>query len=350
MAKKPKSGPRPMRVSEFQKALKGAEPRSVYVLTGSDPYLLRQARDAIRAAVLGDADPALALMQVDGPQSETAGVLDALRTPPFLAPKRLVIVREADKFVQRARGALEKHFAANDPPGCLVLESLGWNASTKLGKRVAEIGTVVACEADRPDALPGWLAARAKEAGKPMSREAARMLPEYLGTDMASLLGALEQLVLYVGDAEQITEKDVDAVVARGHHERVWALCDAVGEGNLPRALELLDAFLAEGMVVPQLVGLLRREVRQMVQVGALARRMSVDMALREARVHPAAAPRLRKALTKLSPAQLADKLQALVDADLAAKTGTDDRVAMETLIHRLCGPGASRALARTGN
>jgi DNA polymerase-3 subunit delta len=335
------------RLSDFCQHKGRAEPLPVYVLRGTDPFLMDKGRATVRDRSIGDADPGLALAEFDGPEATLADVLDALRTLPFLADRRLVLVRDAEAFVNAdTRPALEKYLDAPSPTGVLCLEVGSWNPSTRLAKKVAEVGLVVACEADRPNAVPGWLRKQAKNAyGKTLTFEAAQMLQTFLGDDFAALTHALDALALYVGDAETIEATHVDALVARGHHERVWDLCDAVAEGRVARALELLDVFWTEGMAAPQIVGLLRPTYRQLIRVRALADQMDVEAAMDRARVHRAAFDRVRRAVGRFSADDLADAFQALVDADLAAKTRPDDRMAMETLIHRLSHPHETRGL-----
>jgi len=296
----------------------------------------------------------MAVAEFVGADAQLADVLDAVRTLPFLAPRRLALVREADDFLsprgsgsERVRDALVKYLEAPAPTGSLCLEVATWSEATRLAKRVAEVGVVVACEAGQPDKIPGWLQTQARKAfRKTLSYGAARMLQEHLGPDFAALTNALEMLALYVGDAPAIGEAEVDALVARGHHERVWELCDAVAEQRLTAALALLDAFWTEGMQAPQFAGLLRSTFRQLVRVQALAGRMSLDDAMRQAGVPWAAANRVRRAIQAFSEADLADAYQALVDADLECKTTANERLALETLIHRLANPAAARGLA----
>ena len=339
-----------VRLSDFL-AEKAPAPRPIYVLRGTDPYLLDQARRHIRTQTIGDADPGLAVVETLGADAVLADVMDSLRTLPFLAPRRLVIVREAEDFLEKPAGKSDKvrdflrdYLDNPSATGSLCLEVSAWNDSTNLAKRVAQVGVLVACELTEPARLPAWLQGEAtRRYKKKLSYGAAQMLVEHLGTDFASLLSALDALALYAGAAEEIDAPDVDALVARGHHERVWALCDAVAERKVARALELLDIFWTEGMVAPQIVGLLRPTFRQLLRVKALARKMSPDAAMEKAAVNYHARDRVRRAVKAFSDSHLADAYQALVDADLEAKTTPNDRRVMETLIHRLCLPEAAR-------
>jgi len=335
------------RLSDFLQHKGRDEPLPVYVLRGTDPYLREKARLAVRERTIGDAEPGLAVVEFDGQDAAVAEVLDALRTLPFLAPRRLVSIRDAEPFINKdTRPVLEKYLDEPSPTGVLCLEVASWNTSTRLGKRVAKKGLVVACEAHEPHRIPGWLRRHARETfDKDLAFDAARMLQDYLGNDFAALTHAVEALALYVGEGERIDADAVDALVTRGHHERVSALCDAVAGAQVAQALELLDVFWTEGMQAPQIVGLLRQTFRQLVRVRALADAVGLEAAMDRAGVHRAAFDRVRRAVARFSADDLADAYQALVDADLAAKTRPSDRMAMETLIHRLCHPRETRGL-----
>jgi DNA polymerase-3 subunit delta len=339
-----KKEPIGIRLSVFEK--ESGDPKPIYVLRGSDPYLMDKGRRHVRKLAIGDADPGMALMELAGPEAALADVFDALRTPPLVSPRRLVIIRDAEHFVDENREVLLKYLEAPSPVGTLCLEVAGgWNDSTNLAKRAAQIGRIVHCEVRDRGVLPRWLQNQAKDLYKKgLTYAATQMLIEYLGTDFASLLSALDMLALYIGPGIQtIDAPDVDALIARGHHERVWELCDAVAARQIPKALELLDAFWTEGMVAPQIVGLMRPTFRQLVRAKALARRMSLDAAMDAAAVPYPARDRVRRALSAFTDAHLADAYQALVDADLEAKSSPNDRLAMETLVHRLCRPEKKR-------
>lgn len=350
----PKKGSSAKRLSDFLKEKAAGEPLPVYVLRGTDPYLLHQGRQAVRQRVFGNAEPDMALLELEGAEAQIADVLDALRTAPFLAPRRLVFIREADAFFamknqgDKNRDALLKYLEAPAPTGSLCLEVASWNESTRLAKRVEVVGVLIQCEADRPGQIPSWLQTEAKKRhGKSLSFGAAQMLQQYLGDDFASLTHAIEMLALYVGDAARIDTPEVDALIARGHHERVWDLCDAVAEHRVPQALGLLDTFWTEGMPAPQIIGILRSTFRQLVRVRAFSRHMSMDAALDRATVPRGAFSRVRRAVEAFTDADLADAYQALVDTDLEIKTRPDDRLAMEALVHRLCNPGIARTAGR---
>src|SRR5438552_717413 len=101
----------------FLDRLDKAKPQPVYVLHGDDDFLKRQAKQALRRLVLGPGDDGLALSSYPGDKATWAAVIDELQTLPFLAPRRLVVVEQADPFVSRERGRLEKYFTETQGKG-----------------------------------------------------------------------------------------------------------------------------------------------------------------------------------------------------------------------------------------
>jgi DNA polymerase III subunit delta len=116
------------RLSQFADAKVSGPPLPIYVLRGTDPFLLDRGRTAVRERTIGQADAGLALLEMNGPDAQLADILDALRTLPFLAPHRLVIIREADAFLdEHTRDALLKYLLAPSSTGSLCLQADSWN-------------------------------------------------------------------------------------------------------------------------------------------------------------------------------------------------------------------------------
>ena len=77
----------------------------------------------------------MSLYQPDCTKVELSEVLDELRTLPFLAEKRVVVLKDADKFVSEHRAALENYFDEPSKTGVLILTVEKWMKTTKLAKK-----------------------------------------------------------------------------------------------------------------------------------------------------------------------------------------------------------------------
>src|SRR5947209_3967370 len=93
----------------------------VYVVHGDDLYLKREAISAIVRVVLGEEADEFALRRFEGNAAGLADVMDELRTLPFFARRRLVVVDDADPFVTRTRKELEAYVKSPTTGGVLVL-------------------------------------------------------------------------------------------------------------------------------------------------------------------------------------------------------------------------------------
>ena len=215
----------------------------IYVVFGAETFLKREAVRDIMAQVLAGADPSLALSEYDGGGSvELAQVLDDLRTLPFLAPHRLVVIRDADTFITRYREELEDYCENLSDTGVLLLECKSFPSTTRLAKRVQSIGQAIKCESLSSRAIPGWLAERCRTAyGKRIDAAASAMLAEYIGEDLGLLDSELNKLTLYVGDRPAIAATDIQALVGHTREEQVWGILSAIAAGSEGKAMTLWE-------------------------------------------------------------------------------------------------------------
>src|ERR1700688_4035441 len=92
----------------------------LYVFFGDEAFLKRQAMDALRSRALGPDADEQAVSAHAGESATFAAVYDELQTVPFFAPRRVVVVQDADPFVTRYRPQLEKSVANLPASGVLV--------------------------------------------------------------------------------------------------------------------------------------------------------------------------------------------------------------------------------------
>ena len=85
-----------------------------------------------------------------------------------------------------------------------------------------------------------------RELDKEISYEALARLVANVGPNARTLRNEIEKLFLYCGARPRIETADVDAIVTRSKQARAFALGDALGDRNLPRAMRCLDEELWE--------------------------------------------------------------------------------------------------------
>jgi len=311
------------------------EIQPVYVLFGNDAFLLDAHRKEIADRVIGGGDPQLCISSFDA-SAELADVLDELRTLPFLAPRRLVIVADADAFVSAHRKALERLLESPPTAATLLLMVASWPANTRLAKRVRQIGQAIDCSVPARGNLLRWLARAAAGREKKLAPDAAELLVEWVGRDLAALDGEMEKLSLYVGDRPAVTLEDVCAVVTASAGPAAFDLTNAITAGDAAGALKALGGMLRSRGDEFKTLGLIAWHLRRATLAKEL---LGAGRPEREALPRMPPQPR-RDFLAMLNRRPLSAfqlDWRRLIRADLAMKSGTRPDAALQELVVALC-------------
>ena len=317
----------------------------IYVIAGKDESLVSVRCQELLGRLLEPQQRMTALLSVNADEVSISDVLDELRTAPFLADKRVVMVKGADDFISRHRSILEKYFEKPAPTGILVLAVSSWDSRTRLSKRLPEVGKLIEVEQPKSWELAGHLVqyAAAKHKVK-LNRDAAELLAELIGEDLAQLYNEVDKLILFARDEKVIRVEHVVSLTGRNRIYGAFEVIDAMICGNAGEAVKRLRNMFEED-----------RDAEYTV-VGAFAyhvRRMFNARKLLDKHTNPAViAKQLRIGFNKdqffaqvqrVSLAQIATFLEELAAIDYATKTGQAQApVAIEQLVLKLAGATAS--------
>lgn len=242
---------------------RGAVPL-ISVVHGPEPLLLNEALAQVTGACCPD--PALGSLNrecFDARQTPPDTIVRSALTLPFLAPCRLVAVRESQALDGRESHSLREYAKAPNPSTRLL-----FLARERLppGHWLLELVPAAAVVAARPPAvreLPGWLQRRAATAGLSLSDDAAQLLVEWVGEDLTALLGELEKATLWAGEpGGRVGVEEVNAVVGEHRVRSVFDLTRGLERRALGPALAVLGALLDSGEEPLGLLAMLAREVR----------------------------------------------------------------------------------------
>jgi DNA polymerase-3 subunit delta len=318
--------------------------RPVYVVFGSDAYLVRESARALARAVFPDEVNEPEISRFAGAATTPlASVLDELRTLPFFTRRRMAIVEDADPFITKHRKGLESYLERPCSSGILLLQAKQWPAATRLAKIVEKIGLAIDCSGPREGDLVVWVAELAKTRyDTQLDPDASRLLLELVGPEAGVLASEVEKLSVYAGVTKRIDRQDILKLVGAGRVETIWKTLDLVLEGQTPVALEQLDQLLATGEDPTPLLAAMSVNLLKLHHAGRLrAARLNLDEACRLAAIPPFAVEKTRRQHAHLGPSRV-DALPAmLLRADLDLKGGStlEPRVVLESLLIRLAAP-----------
>ena len=269
-----------------------------------------------------------------------ASIVESARTFPMMGDRRVVIVLRAEKILKpKRRGkaveedeltaeddepsgdvdVLEAYVKAPEPRTTLVFVAADVDRSRRLYKAIQKNATIVECwglKGSKDVRLDLRQVARTAEAlvrqavadaGQQIDAAAARLVAERAGTDIATLRGDVDRLLLYAAGKPKIDLNDVKEVVSAETAQDDWAVTTAIQRRDTAEALKQVALALESGGVPYMILGQLGWFVREKL---------------------PAADPR-----------RVPAAVEALFRTDVELKSsGGDPRVLLERLIVELCG------------
>lgn len=222
----------------------GPEPsHRIVVLHGKDSYLkvewTRMLRESLEKAH-GTVDE----FRFDGASATVATVLDELRSWGLMGGHKLVIVDSAEMFMgaEERRRAMERYAESPMAESTLLMRAPTWRPGN-FDKMVAKVGVVLKCEPpSAADALKWCLARAEKRHSAPIDRDAAALLVDLIGPDLARLDSELGKLATAAAGA--ISRSLVVDFVGASKEEEAWRIQNAVLTGDVGAALEELHQLL----------------------------------------------------------------------------------------------------------
>jgi DNA polymerase-3 subunit delta len=321
---------------------------NAWYVKGDDPSLVAEEVRRLVGELAGQ-DP-MAVEDLSGEEVTVAAIVDACLTPPFLADRRVVVVREVGRFRTEELEPLLLWLADPLPTTALILTAGGGQVSQRLVNAVKKVGHVV--DASVPTGAKGrtsWLVARLREGPVTLDAAAGALLGEHLGEDVGRLASLLDGLAAAYGEGARIGVEELTPFLGQAGGVAPWDLTDAVDAGDTETALANLGRMLAAGERHPLVVmASLHRHYAAMLRLdGADVHDEASAAALLGTAPFPA-----KKALTqarRLGSEGIARAVTLLAEADLdlrGAKAWPDTLV-LEVLVARLSRLG--RRPARAG-
>lgn len=331
-----------MKPAEVRQQIASGQTAPLYLLEGDD----LQSRHDLALEFAGLVDEGLQAFNVESfyaNEATTAGARDQLigavlataRTLPMMAPRRVLLVHEAERLLSPRRGKddepeatpssggrgkkaraltaaeeLEAYFEAPESLTSLVFVAGVLDGNRRLVKLLRKHAVVVQCGtlASSADAAK-WIRQRLEKERMAIEPSAISLLLEATGLALGRIRAELDKLVLYAAGESAVTAKHVrELVTPQDVPGADFALGRAIWNGDAAGALREIAAQFEAGGQAPMMLG------------------------------------QIRAATARLRPdSRIKNGLDAVFRTDLAIKSSAGDpRFLLERLVVELCSGGAS--------
>ena len=313
--------------------------KPIYVIAGKDKFLVDGSCHKLLDELLTPDQRAMALFNADPEKTAIVDIFDELRTMPFLADRRVVVIKDADDFVSQYRQQLEKYFDNPSPCGVLILTVRTWPKTTRLARKLTTAGTLITAAELKPWQLPRYIMDYTRtEHGKTISKPAAEMLVELVGDDPAALASEVEKLAVYTDPQKQITPDHIEALIGHNRLFNAFAVIDAMTAGKRADGIGRLRKMFAADKNAPYtIVGAFAWQLRRLFRARALLDKgNSTDQIASKLKIWRDKDGFFRQ-INRMSLVQIASAIQQLAHIDHAVKTGRQQiEIAIEQLVLKL--------------
>lgn len=306
-----------------------------YVIHGDDTLAIDETIRHFRADMGTSTEAEMNISDVDGATTPVAQVLNLVSSYPFLADRRMVIVRGMLSYLTR-KGASK---ANKDDLARLQAELPNLPAYARLIFLEVEplpdkhpILTLATQHEQGyvrflsvPKNIPAWLTKRAQDVySVSIEPKAAGALATITGDDLRRADNELSKLADYIGAGRAITEDDVSALTPYIPEANIFKMVDAVAVGDGNTALTLMHTLLRDKKQdALGLINMVIRQFRLLIQARAhLDSGGSGGELARVLGASPYVAQNIQKQARNFQMPELSQIYHALHEMDIRIKTG----------------------------
>jgi len=337
-------------------------------LYGQDDYSLVRSLEEIIKEIGDQAALEMNTTNLEGQQLTADELRNVCGTVPFMAEKRLIIVRgllgrfeprNRPRRQQRNRSEADQPDRHKPFSACLgilpdstilVLTDDRITNRNPLFKELAGKATVKTFPLLKEPKLREWVQKQVTVEGSKISPRAANLLVRLVGSNLWILASEVEKLVSYTS-GRIIEEEDINKVVGYAQQATVFNMVDAILESKTEQAEQALQQLLQRGATPTYLLSMLLRQVRMIVRAKELKIQKHTNSDI-QAKLGLTAEFALRKILeqaTRYNLPRLRQVYHYLLETDLSIKTGKSEaELALTVLVVELSRRDGAR-LIQTG-
>lgn len=316
----------------------------VSLFYGSGEFRMERALDQVKASLIPEGVKAFNLEILYGGETGPEEILQRARPFPFLAERRLILVRRTEAMSHEELERFLPYFEEPVPSTCLIFVSAKAEFNKPFYRSLRSHGWAVNFEELKPQEAVPWITKTASEMGFSIDVRAATYLTDIIGNKAGDLYSELEKLQLQFGGGVRLEQ--VKESVKHSRIYTIFELMNRIAYRKPQDSFMALTRFLEEEdkRDAPlRVIGMLNRQMRQLWQVKALVGRGGETMdVMKKLGVHRFGASELLKQAKQWKTGEIEGAFELLYEADGRIKSGSRAKPVLESLILSLCGGNLS--------
>ena len=297
---------------------------SVLLMEGDEEHLKQAALNALSKVILPEGLEDLNRTLLENPEADE--IIAAAETLPFMADRRLVIVRNHPALVGKADAdeKLTGYLASVPSSTVLVFYCVSRpDARKKLYTAVKKLGGIVTFSPLRDLELTHFVTSSFRDLGKECDERTADLLIFTCGSDTGLLLTEIAKIASHAGDAPTIHPDSVRALATPSAECTVFQMVDAVVAGQSARAFLLMRNQLLMGTERIYMLSMLLRQFRLLQHIRIMQYEKKSPAEIRSALGVPSfAADQYIRQASGYTNGQVKSAVSICFDTEYAIKSG----------------------------
>ena len=330
---------KPVNRNEFLQILKAGTLSGIVLFEGEEEHFKQTALQSIRQAVLPEGFEDLNETVMEG--GETDAIIAAVETIPFMADKRLIVLRDHPALLGRSEADDRfLDYLAHVPDSAILLFYCTGkpDGRKKLYTAIKKYGKIVTFDRLKNQELTSWVTASFHELGKECDARTADFLIFTCGTDSNLLNGEIAKIASYRPEDPNVSADDIRALATPSTECTVFSMVDAVVAGQSVRAMTLMQNLLHSGEDRLYLLAMLLRQFKMLQHVKIMQyEKQSRDYIVKHLGVPPFAAEQYIRQASAYTGGQVKQAVRWCLDMEYAVKSGRiNQEGSLETVMLRL--------------
>jgi DNA polymerase-3 subunit delta len=337
---------------EFTKSLGHKDLKPVYLFFGEEDYLLDYTLNKAKDTFIDKALETLNYIELDGEDLEFSTIMNACETLPFMAEKKIVIIKDLPLF--NLKGKEEKGDPLID-----YIENLGdylllifveknndVKKSNALYKKIKKFGEIVEFTKLKGRDLEMWVENSFKKHNKNISKADINYFINYssylnknLDKNLYDLENEVSKISNYLDGNLNVNRDEIELLMTKPLEMNVFNLLNSISQKDGEMGLKLFNEMYLSNEPILIILHMIIRQLRNMLKYKILMEKgYTWGDSLKKMALSEYEYKKISNQSKNFTIKELERALEYALDADRSIKTSTaEDKLIMEILIANLC-------------
>lgn len=312
--------------------------QNLYLIYGEEDYLKLQYKNKLIAALVNEGDN-MNFSKYEDNGINTAQIIDQAETMPFFAEHRVILI-ENSGFGKKMPEDLGNYLSTIPEFTVFIFVEPTADKRGKLYKAAKVAGRDIEINMPNEAVLAKWVGAQLNAAGKQMKKDAWSQFLNMTHESMDNMSRELEKLITYVGDRNQITIDDVNAICIAKVETKIFDMLNAISAKDMVKTMDLYQDMLSAKEPPMRILTMIVRQFRQMKVVKELSGfGNNASTIAGKVGMPDFAVRRTMQLAGNFSDKEITNLLNDAADFEEKFKTGRlDEKLAVELIIMKYAG------------